>query len=463
MADSAKLPAGVLPDRAQPHALDVERAVLGAMLREPESCIDLAVSQFGGQEVFYAPAHRVIYSTLVELRNRNASPDLVSLAQCLRERGKLDGVGGEVYLAELYGVVSTTVNLESWCATLIKYATLRRMIDVCSASLMKCYDADLDISTLVDQIESDIYSVRHEDSSHSVYGIQELVADEVKSLVEIMNNQVEVGIPTGFSKIDEYTGGLKKGEMFVLAARPSIGKTTLGLNVIRNVALHPAKPRAVAFFSLEMTEQQIARRLLCTEAQVSESAFWNHSFLDSDLVKLTSAAEKIEKAKIWIDPTGGLSIAELRAKARRLVSQHHVELIVIDYLQLMTADERVDNRQQEVAKISGGIKKLAKDLNIPVLVLAQLNREIDKNASPNARPKLAHLRESGAIEQDADIVTFLHRNRDDAKNDAVTSVDAEWIVEKNRNGRTGVVKLLFYPARMEFMQAAPANEEFGPK
>ena len=463
MADSAKLPAGVLPDRAQPHALDVERAVLGAMLREPESCIDLVVSQFGGQEVFYAPAHRVIYSTLVELRNRNASPDLVSLAQCLRERGKLDGVGGEVCLAELYGAVSTTVNLESWCATLIKYATLRRMIDVCSASLMKCYDADLDISTLVDQIESDIYSVRHEDSSHSVYRIQELVADEVKSLVEIMNNQVEVGIPTGFSKIDEYTGGLKKGEMFVLAARPSIGKTTLGLNVIRNVALHPAKPRAVAFFSLEMTEQQIARRLLCTEAQISESAFWNHSFLDSDLVKLTSAAEKIEKAKIWIDPTGGLSIAELRAKARRLVSQHHVELIVIDYLQLMTADERVDNRQQEVAKISGGIKKLAKDLNIPVLVLAQLNREIDKNASPNARPKLAHLRESGAIEQDADIVTFLHRNRDDAKNDAVTSVDAEWIVEKNRNGRTGVVKLLFYPARMEFMQAAPANEEFGPK
>ena len=379
------------------------------------------------------------------------------------EQKQLDAVGGEVYLAELDGAISTTVNLESWCRILVKYATLRRMIDVCSASLMKCYDTDRDVSNLVDEIESDIYSVRHEDASHTMYSIQELVFEEVKSLISIMNNEVEVGIPTGFADIDKYTGGLKKGEMFVLAARPSIGKTTLGLNVIRNVALHPAKPRAVAFFSLEMTEQQIARRLLCTEAQISESAFWNHSFLDSDLVKLTSAAEKIEKAKIWIDPTGGLSIAELRAKARRLVSQHHVELIVIDYLQLMTADERVDNRQQEVAKISGGIKKLAKDLNIPVLVLAQLNREIDKNASPNARPKLAHLRESGAIEQDADIVTFLHRNRDDAKNDAVTSVDAEWIVEKNRNGRTGVVKLLFYPARMEFMQAAPANEEFGPK
>ncbi len=463
MAESAKLPEGVLPERAQPHALKVERAVLAAMLREPESCIDLAVSQFGKQEVFYAPAHRVIYHTLVELRNEIASPDLISLAQRLKERGRLEGIGGEIYLAELDGAISTTVNLESWCRTLVKYATLRRMIDVCSSSLLKCYDADLEVSTLMDQIESDIYSVRHDDSSHTVYGIQELVANEVKSLIDIMNNQVEVGIPTGFAKVDEFTGGLKKGEMFVLAARPSIGKTTLGLNVIRNVALHPTHPRSVAFFSLEMTEQQIARRLLCTEAQVSESAFWNHSFLDSDLDKLTRAAEKIESAKIWIDPTGGLSIAELRAKARRLVSQHKVELVVIDYLQLMTADERVESRQQEVAKISGGIKKLAKDLNIPVLVLAQLNREIDKNSSPNARPKLAHLRESGAIEQDADIVTFLHRNRDEAKNNAVTSVEAEWIVEKNRNGRTGVVKLLFYPARMEFMPAAPGSDEFGPK
>ena len=464
MSDSVKLPDGVLPDRAQPHALNVERAVLGAMLREPGSCIDLAVAQFGRQEVFYAPAHRVIYSTLVELHSQNRDADLVSLAQLLKERGKLDGVGGEVYLAELDGSISTTVNLESWCKILVKYATLRRMIDVCSTSLMKCYDADHDIGELVDEIESDIYSVRHDDATHTVYSIQDLVSNEVSSLISIMNNEVEVGIPTGFASVDEYTGGLKKGEMFVLAARPSIGKTTLGLNVIRNVALHPAKPRAVAFFSLEMTEQQIARRLLCTEAQVSESSFWNHSFLDSDLDKLGRAAEKIEKAKIWIDPTGGLSIAELRAKARRLVSQHKVELIVIDYLQLMTADERIESRQQEVAKISGGIKKLAKDLNIPVLVLAQLNREVDKNSSPNARPKLAHLRESGAIEQDADIVTFLHRNREDTKNAAPgTSVEAEWIIEKNRNGRTGVVKLLFYPARMEFVPAAPASDQFGPQ
>ena len=462
MADTEKLPAGVLPERAQPHAPNVERAVLGAMLREPKSCIDLAVSQFGRQEVFYAPAHRVIFATIQELYAQSQNVDLVSLAQCLKERGKLDGVGGEVYLAELEGSISTTVNLEAWCKTLVKYATLRRMIDVCSSSLLKCYEPDLDIPTLVDQIESDIFSVRHDDAKHTVFSIQDLLATEVKTLYDIMNNDVEVGIPTGFSKLDEFTGGLKKGEMFVLAARPSIGKTTLGLNIISNMAMGP-KPRAVAFFSLEMTEQQIARRLLCTKANVSESSFWDHTFLPGDLTKLTAAADEIAKAKIWIDPTGGLSIAELRAKARRLVSQHHIEAIVIDYLQLMTADDRNESRQQEVSKISGGIKKLAKDLNIPVLVLAQLNREIDKNASPNARPKLAHLRESGAIEQDADIVAFLHRNRDDLKKSNVTSTEAELIVEKNRNGRIGVVKLLFYPGRMEFMQAAPADQEYGPK
>ena len=462
MADTEKLPAGVLPERAQPHAPSVERAVLGAMLREPKSCIDLAVSQFGKQEVFYAPAHRVIFATIQELYTQSHNVDLVSLAQCLKERGKLDGVGGEVYLAELEGSIATTVNLESWCKTLVKYATLRRMIDVCSSSLLKCYEPDLEISTLVDEIESDIFSVRHDDAKHTVFSIQDLLLTEVKTLYDIMNNEVEVGIPTGFSKLDEFTGGLKKGEMFVLAARPSIGKTTLGLNIISNIAMGP-KPRAVAFFSLEMTEQQIARRLLCTKANVSESSFWDHTFLPGDLTKLTAAADEIAKAKIWIDPTGGLSIAELRAKARRLVSQHHVEAIVIDYLQLMTADDRNESRQQEVSKISGGIKKLAKDLNIPILVLAQLNREIDKNASQNARPKLAHLRESGAIEQDADIVAFLHRNRDDLKKSNVTSTEAELIVEKNRNGRIGVVKLLFYPGRMEFMQAAPADQEYGPK
>ena len=276
-----------------------------------------------------------------------------------------------------------------------------------------------------------------------------------------------MGIPTGFAQLDSYTGGLKPGEMFVLAARPSIGKTSLALNVIRNLALptRSPRPRKVAFFSLEMTAEQIARRLLCTEAGLSESVFWNKSFQASELTRLTGAVAAFKKAKIFIDPTGGITIAELRAKARRLKLKENIDVIVIDYLQLMHADGRVDSRQQEVAEISGGIKKLAKDLKVPVLVLAQLNREVDKTAGAGARPKLAHLRESGTIEQDADIVTFLHRNREDAKevSSPNQSVEAEWIIEKNRNGRTGNLKLLFFPSRMEFIPAAPYSEEDCPK
>ena len=462
--DKEARPAGSLPDRARPHAVQVEKAVLGAMLREPGACIDMAVEQFNRNDVFYMPAHREIYRVLLELQQKKTGAvDVITVAQQLREEEKLDAVGGELYLAELMDSISTTVNLESWCQTLIKYATLRRMINVCSDALLKCYDANADAAKVVEEIESDIYNVRGEDSSRSIVGISELVAGQFEELIEICKGKQEVGIPTGFAPIDDCTGGLKPGEMFVLAARPSIGKTSLALNVLRNVAMNREKPRAVAFFSLEMTAEQIARRILCTESQIPESVFWNRSFQFSDLSRMTGAVDAIRKAQIYIDPTGGLTIAELRAKARRLKAQKNIELIVIDYLQLMHADGRIESRQQEVAEISGGIKKLAKDLKVPVLVLAQLNREIDKAQGAGARPKLAHLRESGTIEQDADIVSFLHRNREESKGVANSaSVEAEWIIEKNRNGRTGNFKLLFYPARMEFLPAAPCSEEFAP-
>jgi len=455
-------PVGVLPDRAQPHAVKTEQAVLAAMLREPDSCIDLVVAQFRDERVFYSPAHRAIFKAILALHDTDGmAVDLISLAQLLREQKQLDAVGGELYLAEIDNSISTTVNLESWCRILDKYATLRRMIDVCSSSLLRCYDTNLDASRLIDQIETDIYAVRHDDSSHEIHDIRTLVGEEFKMMVSIAEKGIEVGIPTGFSQLDDYTGGLKRGEMFIIAARPSIGKTSLALNLIADIAYKRTNPRATAFFSLEMTAQQITRRLLCTEAQVPESALWSGRFLERERENLLAAATKISKAKLWIDPTGGLSIAELRAKARRLVSQNKIEVIFIDYLQLMTCDERIESRQQEVSMISGGIKKLAKELNIPIVVLAQLNREVDKNSSPNARPKLAHLRESGSIEQDADVVTFLHRNRDDTKKQ-VESAPAELIIEKNRNGRTGVIPLNFFPSRMEFQPAAPVDIQNGP-
>ncbi|MBE6399466.1 MAG: replicative DNA helicase [Lentisphaerae bacterium] len=456
-------PAGILPDRAQPHNLKVEQAVLAAMFRDPKGCIDTVVGIIGASgDAFYSAANRNIFQAALELYRSDVIPDLLTVAQQLQAAGKLEAAGGELYLAEVYSAISTTVNIESWCNILRSLATLRRMIDVCGGALMKCFDSDADPLQLVEEIESDIYKIRTSGETEVIRDLRELVREEFQTLIKIRNKELEVGIPTGYAALDALTGGLKPGEMFVLAARPSIGKTSLGLNIISNIAIRGERRYPVAFFSLEMTDSQIARRLLCSESQIPESAFWNGSFSDADLGKLTAAAAMIGGAKLFIDPTGGLTISELRAKARRLKNEHDIQLIVIDYLQLMHADTRLD-RQLEVAEVSGAIKKLAKDLNVPVLVLAQLNREVDKNTSANARPKLANLRDSGAIEQDADIVTFLHRNRDEAKNlPDGASVDAELIVEKNRNGKIGTVKMLFYPSRMEFVPAAPVSSEFNP-
>lgn len=458
-----------ISDRPQPHDPKVERAVLAAMLREPHICVDMVIERFRDPEMFYLSIHRIIFEAIVELHNDpKQKVDLVSVAHRLKTMDKLDLIGGELFLGELYTSIATAVNLEGWCQILIKYAMLRRMIGVCSESLFKCYESDADANELVEQIESDIFKIRNEEYTSSIVEIKNTIEQEFHALYNLLDGKTEVGIPTGYTQLDSYTGGLKPGEMFVLAARPSIGKTSLALNIIRNLVLptRSPHPRKVVFFSLEMTEGQIARRLLCTEAGISESVFWNKTFQSSDLTKLTGAVSAFQRAKLFIDPTGGITIAELRAKARRLKMKENIDAIVIDYLQLMHADGRTDNRQQEVGEISGGIKALAKDLNVPILVLAQLNREVDKSSGVTGlRPKLAHLRESGTIEQDADIVTFLHRNRDEAKeiNSPNQSVEAEWIVEKNRNGRTGVIKLNFFPTRMEFLPAAPYNEEDCPQ
>jgi replicative DNA helicase len=254
------------------------------------------------------------------------------------------------------------------------------------------------------------------------------------------------------------TGGLKRGEMFVVAARPSIGKTALALNIIRNIVMKN-NPKTVILFSLEMTDEQISTRLICTEADMSERNFRDGSFRNGDMPRLAGAVKNLREAPLFIDPTGGLTIAELRAKARRMKIQHKIDLIVIDYLQLMQGSGHEESRQREVSEISSGIKSLAKELQIPVMVLAQLNREVEKGTA-STMPKLSHLRESGSIEQDADVVVFLHRDRDQAKNlPPGQAVEAKLIVEKNRNGETGYVNLDFYPSRMEFVNVRYSSDD----
>ncbi len=456
---------GVLDEnRPQPHNIDAERAVIAAMLREPASCVDMVIEKLSDPTVFYLHVHRVIFTAIKQIHAEiQGGADMLTVANELRKSGKLDEIGGELTLVELHGAISTTANLENWCDIVAEFAMLRKMIDVCSESLLHCYDAGRTASELIDEIESKIFKVRFTVEKSDIVTLNSSIDSTFEYLQKAMKGEVEVGIKTGYPDLDRMVYGLKPGEMFVLAARPSIGKTSIALNLIRNVALRPDYP-PVAFFSLEMTADQITRRLLCTESDVAESSFYNGKFKQTDFPKLVRTVQTLKKARIYIDPTSGLSIAELRAKARRMKAEHGIKLIAIDYLQLMKGDKaNPDSRQQEVAEISGGIKSLAKDLNVPILVLAQLNREVEKSGSTEARPKLSHLRESGSIEQDADVVTFLHRNRDQSKNlDEAAShagVDAELIVEKNRNGQTGMVPLKFYPHRMEFVNLSKYDDE----
>ena len=467
--------------------LDTERAVVAALLIEP-SCIATVLSVLGGLSaaetvtqkkkindvdslkksafhnqafmIFYDSKLAAVYETILELSEKGIGIDLLSVSDHLERNARLDAVGGQEYLLEVQSSIVSTANVESWCHTLRDYAMLREMIRTCTAAVDLCRNTTEDVRTLLDTIESEIFKVRNRFVQPEVRSLRDLMQETFEYFMRICKREVESGIPTEFPDLDALIGGgLKAGEMFVLAARPSIGKTAIALNIVRNIMMKDigGKRRAVAFFSLEMSAEQVAQRLLCTEARVSISSILDHNLKPGDSSRLSTAALALKNAQLYIDPTAGISVFELRAKARKLHDLHKLDLIVIDYLQLMKSGEASgkDSRQAEVAAISGGLKKLAKDLKLPVLVLAQLNREVEKGTGPaNARPKLSHLRESGAIEQDADVVVFLHRNRDETKESNPEAnkvgVDAELIVEKNRNGKTGVVKLKFFPALMEF-------------
>lgn len=460
--------AGLLDeDRPQPHSPDTERAVLGAMLREPQFCGNSAIEFLSGGEAFYSHAHREIFNAILGIQAENGKVDILTVAHALSKKGVLEEAGGDVFLAELYSSIATTAGFEGWCEILKEYQILRGMINVCSDSLRKCYSKDINIKELIDEIESGIYKVRNSNVKSDIISLRESIGEVFDNIQKILRKEVEVGLDTGYPDLNKLIVGLKPGEMFVLAARPSIGKTTYALNLLRNVALKGSGNRPVLFFSLEMTSEQIARKLLCMEAEVSESSFYDGSFRSGDLPKLTGAISLYRNANIFIDPTAGLTVPEMRAKARRLKMQHNIELVCIDYLQLMKAGTTVESRQQEVSEISSGVKKLAKDLNIPVVVLAQLNREVEKSSGPAGRPKLSNLRESGAIEQDADIVAFLHRDRDQTKDlsraEMIAGVETELIIEKNRNGQTGVVRMTFHPHVGQFRSCSRYSDEDNPE
>ena len=482
--DKKRIPGTINDDRPLPHDPEAEAAVLGAIIVEPKPLMEYATEILGSAKfffdgekkrekkalvaVFYNPRHQRIYSTLCQLHDDQVDIDLITLCNALSKKQVLEFVGGEAYLAELMNSVATTAHFETWCRMVRDFSILRTLIATCENVKDKCFENDSGVGELLDQLEKEVLEAGQMEQRSETLSLKEVISNEedgaFKYLVNMMDKDETIaGVPTAFPGLDNLITGLKPGEMFVLAARPSIGKTSLALNMMCNIALHERHPRPVGFFSLEMTARQLAVRLLCTESGFSERDFYDGNV--TNITKITSAASKLGKSQIYIDPTPALRIRELRSKARRMQSMNGVEVIFIDYLQLMKAEIRSDNRQEEVATISSGIKALAKELNIPIVVLAQLNREIEKSAT--GLPKLSHLRESGAIEQDADIVAFLHRERDTQKEASpeflTKGIESKLIVEKNRNGRTGEVDLLFFPKLMLFRCSSRIHDEDVPR
>ena len=441
-------------DRALPHDLNAEVAVLGSMLLSPEEAIDVASRL--DPKAFYSEKHRTIFKALMELNeDGDVGIDLITLGDFLRRKGDFNKSGGEDYLIHLMNSMPTAANVETYTQIVFENYTLRRLISAGADIVNKSFDQTTPVKELMDTIEQEIMDIGNAQSKKDYVVLKDLMKGVAVHLEEMANqNHQATGLPTGYEALDKMIFGLKESNMIVLAARPSIGKTAFALNLVANVAIEAEDPKPVGFFSLEMSSKELATRLLVSTSKISiqdikegriSTAKWGH---------IIKTCDRLKNAPIYIDDTPQIDILELRAKARRMKREHDIQLIVIDYLQLMTATVAGGNssREQEVAKMSGTIKAIAKELEIPVIVLAQLNRQAEQTGQ---RPKLSHLRESGSIEQDADIVMILHRERD-AQHEATeedynNGLKSELIIAKHRAGATGIVPILFMPKIIQFV------------
>ena len=450
-------------DRPKPHNLEAEVAVLGGMLIAPEASA-AAFGQLRMEGAFYRNAHQTLFNAMLELSagKGEASLDPVVLADHLERSNRLEEVGGRSYITQLMDSVPTAANIDHYIDIVRQNAILRRIIAACTDTIMRCFDTDDDVQTLLDSVEQQIFEVAGMNEAKDLLVIKPLVSEALDYLELLMQGNTDaLGLRTGFD-MDRMITGLKPGELFVLAARPSIGKTALAMNMAANIAMG-STPVPVGIFSLEMPAQQLVLRLICSTARVSMSEFKNRTLSSQRWQNdVGSACDQISNTQIVIDDTGAIDILELRAKARRMHSKHGIKVIFIDYLQLIRGHVgRNASRENEVAMISGALKAMAKELNIPVVVLAQLNRQ----AEQGEKPKLSHLRESGAIEQDADVVAILHRDRGvqyEQKEDDANGLPAELIIAKNRNGATGTVDLLFFPRYTRFENTA-GTEQYVPQ
>ena len=446
-------------DRLPPHSIEAEAGVLACALLSPREVLPLAIERLkAGGDVFYDLRHRTIYARMVEMFEAGVEVDLITLSQRLKDQQELAGVGGLEYMAPLPDQVPSAANAKYYLDIVWEKYLCRQVIKACTEIAAKVYEHEGDVDALIDEVETRILRVSEERAVLDTGDIKALVQRALEKIEAFHANAgVLDGISTGFADLDKMTCGLHAGEMIVIAARPSCGKTSLAMNIAEAVAVDAALP--VGVFSLEMSAESLTMRMVCSRARVNLRKIRDGFLAERDFPKLQSAAAKVAKAPLFIDDTPGLSILQLRAKARRMWQQHEVKLFVIDYLQLLhTTNRRADNRQQEIADISSGVKALAKELSVPVIVLSQLNREIEKREK-NARPRLSDLRESGSIEQDADVVGLLYNVDMDEEQQDTDSRQVNLLIAKQRNGPTGDVPLTFIKSYTRFEGRAKVAEE----
>jgi replicative DNA helicase len=459
--------------RIPPHNLEAEQSLLGALLLDQE--VMVKIGDVVRAEDYYRDSHRIIFETMVELFERHQPIDLLTLGNRLEEKGVLKQIGGRTSLVELTNVVTTSAHVTHYAEIIAKKAALRRLLKAAGQITELGFDEEQDVDSVLDEAEQKLFNVSSNFIKQTFVPLHSVLTEAFERIDELHKDQGKLrGVPTGFTGIDNLLAGLQRSDLIILAARPSVGKTSFALDMMRAVAMKTKLP--VGFFSLEMSKEQLVDRLICAEANVD---LWKLrtgrlSEHDDDFPRIGEALGKLSEAPIFIDDSPAASIMTIRTKARRLQSEHGLSMIVIDYLQLMEAKSKSDNRVQEVAEISRGLKQIARELNVPVLALAQLSRAVELQKP--AIPRLAHLRDSGSIEQDADVVMFLYRKAADRnyQPEELTPDEkqsAEVHIAKHRNGPTGMVKLFWDAARASFKNldarayaapapAAPSNNPF---
>ncbi len=422
--------------KVPPHDTEAEQAVIGSMITDKEAII--SAIEVLKKEDFYREDNRIIYEAILNLYNRAEPIDIITLKSELSSMGKLDTIGGLEYLAQLTDKVPTTSNVDKYIKIVEEKSILRNLIKTANDIIKLGYDETQDVEFLMDQAEKKIFDTIQSRNQKGYSNIKDILVDTFTQLEQLYNQKQHItGVPTGFADLDYKTAGLHGSELILVAARPAMGKSAFALNIATYAATRGNAP--VAIFSLEMSKEQMVNRILCSEAMVDSNKVRTGKIDDEEWAKLADASGILSESKIFIDDTPGISIMEIRAKCRKLSIEQHIGLVVIDYLQLIQGSgKRGSSREQEISEISRSLKILAKEINVPVIALSQLSRAVEQR--PDHRPMLSDLRESGAIEQDADIVMFLYRddyyNEDSDKKDT-----AEVILAKHRAGSTGTVEL----------------------